>query len=53
MTITKSLLLAAVPWLLVFYGPRIRTRSKYAKVNGPFDAVLKDANLVFPNSRAW
>ncbi|KAH8650385.1 major facilitator superfamily domain-containing protein [Tricladium varicosporioides] len=28
-----SLLLATIPWLLILYGPRIRTRSKFAKTS--------------------
>ena len=31
----KSFLLATVPWLLILYGPRIRTQSKFAKASFP------------------
>lgn len=36
---SKGALLTLVPWVLVFYGPKIRARSKFASVCSSFSCT--------------
>lgn len=41
--------LTVVPWVLVFYGPKIRARSKFARVSLPFSPIRgEEASDIYP-----
>lgn len=52
LTSQQGALLTIVPWVLVFYGPRIRARSKFASVTTPHipnNAFTKQSMLICGN----
>lgn len=44
--VVQGVLLTIVPWVLVFFGPKIRARSKFASVGKPRSPWLKLCSLV-------